>query len=471
MSRGLIIAAPGSGAGKTTLTLGLLRALSRRGVAVRGAKSGPDYIDPRFHEAACGRPCPNLDAWAMTPDRIRALARRPPAMADTAGTAAGTAGTAGTVAGTAAGTVADTPNGARPPSAPGGLLLIEGAMGLFDGAPPAGKGSSADLARLLNLPVLLVVDSARMAQSVAALVEGFARHDPRLRIAGVILNNIGSPRHEALLRRALAPLGLPVVGALGRLPDLAHPSRHLGLVQAGERADLEAYLERAADAVDAAVDIAALDALATALPPAPAAPGAPPPPARLRAPARRIAIARDRAFAFAYPHMLEDWRRDGAQLAFFSPLADEPPPPCDMVFLPGGYPELHAARLAGAERFRAGMHAAAATAQVYGECGGYMVLGRTLTDARGRAHPMLGLLDLDTSFARPRLHLGYRQLVPLGGPFRGTVLGHEFHYAVSLRESGKALFHARDAEGNELGTTGLRAGRVCGAFAHVIDGA
>ncbi|MCR9113942.1 MAG: AAA family ATPase, partial [Rhodobacteraceae bacterium] len=162
MTRGLILAAPASGSGKTTVTLALLRLLARDGLTVRGAKSGPDYIDPRFHEAASGQPCVNLDAWAMTPDRIRALA-----------------------------------HGA-------GLLVIEGAMGLFDGAPPAGKGAVADLARHLGLPVILVVDAARMAGSVAPLVAGFAGHDPRVRVGGVILNNVGSDRHEAMLRRALA---------------------------------------------------------------------------------------------------------------------------------------------------------------------------------------------------------------------------------------------------------------------------
>jgi cobyrinic acid a,c-diamide synthase len=420
MTRGLIIAAPSSGSGKTTVTLGLLGALRRNGVAVRGAKSGPDYIDPRFHEAACAAPCPNLDAWAMTPDRLRSLA------------------------------------------AGEGLLLIEGAMGLFDGAPPDGKGATADLARVLGLPVVLVVDAAKMAQSVAALVAGFARHDAQVRVAGLILNRVGSPRHEDMLRRALAPLGLPVLGALYRQSGMAHPSRHLGLVQAGEHPDLQRYLSGVADAVQAAVDLDALVALAAPLPGA--APATPLPP-----PAQSIAIASDAAFAFAYPHLLADWRAAGAQIAFFSPLADQPPPPCDLVFLPGGYPELHAGRLAAAESFRTGMEHAAQTGQIYGECGGYMVLGDGLSDADGTRHRMLGLLALETSFAQRKLHLGYRQLGPLGGPFTAPLMGHEFHYASTLRAKGPALFRARDAEGNTLPDMGLRAGRVSGSFAHVID--
>ncbi len=419
MSRGLILAAPSSGSGKTTLTLGLLRALSRRGDAVRGAKSGPDYIDPRFHEAACGAPCPNLDAWAMSPARIAALAAGP------------------------------------------GLVLIEGAMGLFDGAPPDGRGATADLARQLGLPVLLVVDCARMAHSVAALVAGFAGHDPAVRIAGVILNRIGSPRHEAMLRRALEPLGLPVIGALPRLARLQHPSRHLGLVQAGERADLDTWLDQVAGEVAASIDLDALTALAAPLPDAPQAP-------HLAPPGQRIAVACDRAFAFAYPHMLDDWRAGGAEIVAFSPLADEAPDPdADFIFLPGGYPELHAGTLAAAATFRAGM--VAATCPVFGECGGYMVLGRGLVDAAGARHEMLGLVDLETSFATRSLHLGYRHVTATAGPLRGRWAAHEFHYATVTHEQGQPLFAATDAEGAALAPMGLTTGRVFGSFAHLID--
>ena len=419
MGRGLILAAPASGSGKTTLTLGLLRAFRQRGITVRGAKSGPDYIDPRFHEAACATPCPNLDAWAMAPARLAKLAAGP------------------------------------------GLLLIEGAMGLFDGAPPDGRGATADLARILGLPVVLVVDAAHMAQSVAPLVAGFAGHDPKVPVAGVILNKLGSPRHETMLRRALAPLGLPVLGAVFRQDGLAHPSRHLGLVQAGEHPDLEAYLERAAGAVAGAVDLGRLAKIARPLPdPQPVAP--------LPPPGQRIAVAGDAAFAFAYPHILTDWRAQGAEILPFSPLADAPPAPeADFIFLPGGYPELHAGRLAAAGTFRAAMQAA--SCPVYGECGGYMVLGDGLVDADGQRHRMLGLLRLETSFARRRLHLGYRRLTALRGPFPGQWAAHEFHYARTLRAEGAPLFSAKDAEGKALAPMGLARANVCGSFAHLID--
>jgi len=418
MSRGLILAAPASGSGKTTVTLALLRLLARRGIAVRGAKSGPDYIDPRFHEAACAAPCVNLDAWAMTPARLRAL------------------------------------------SAGDGLLVIEGAMGLFDGAPPDGRGAVADLARHLALPVVLVVDASRMAQSVVPLVKGFAGHDPDVTVAGVILNKVGSERHARLLRNALGEV--PVLGAVQRNPELALPSRHLGLVQAAERPDLDLFLERAADILEGQLDLDALVALAEPLGPAQKAP-------RLAPPAQVIAVAHDAAFAFIYPHMLQDWRAQGAELRFFSPLADEAVPEAGFVFLPGGYPELHAGRIAAAQTFVQSLKKASQESDIYGECGGYMTLGDGLVDADGTGHAMAGLLRLETSFAQRRLHLGYRRLTAHGGPFSGQLLAHEFHYATTIKAAGTPLFSATDAEGTHLGDTGLVAGRVAGSFAHVID--
>lgn len=421
MSNGLIIAAPSSGSGKTTLTLGLLRALRDRRQKVRGAKSGPDYIDPRFHEAACGAPCPNLDAWAMSPDRVKSLA------------------------------------------AGDGLLLIEGAMGLFDGAPPDGRGATADLAHVLNLPVVLIVDASHMAQSIAPLVRGFAEHAANVRVAGLILNNVGSERHERMLRRALEPVGIPVLGALYRLVGLTHPSRHLGLVQARERDDLESFLTHAGQRISEVIDLDALTNLASPLPAAANAP-------RLAAPAQRIAIAQDAAFAFAYPHILEDWRAAGAEILPFSPLADAPAPEADLIFLPGGYPELHAGRLATAVNFRNSLQDAAQKGiSIYGECGGYMVLGEVLTDASGQRHEMLGLLPLETSFAKRRLHLGYRDLKTRGGPFPGHWAAHEFHYATTIRAEGPPLFTASDTEGIALPDMGLIHGTISGSFAHLID--
>jgi len=412
-----LIAAPASGSGKTTITLGLLRALFQDGIILRGAKSGPDYIDPRFHEAACGQPCLNLDAWAMPPARIRALASGTP-------------------------------------------LIVEGAMGLFDGAPPDGKGACADLARLLHLPVVLIVDASRMAQSIAPIVKGFARHDPTVTIAGVILNKVGSPRHETMLRDALRDTGIPVIGAIPRTATLIQPSRHLGLVQAQERPDLDAYLSQAADIVRENLDLSLLPNLS----PQPDASAL-----RIPPPAQSIAIARDAAFAFAYPHLLDDWQAAGATIQTFSPLADDSVPAADLIYLPGGYPELHAGRLANNARFLTSLCLAAQTTDVYGECGGYMTLGETLTDADGYSHKMAGLLALNTSFAKRKLHLGYRHITATTGPFTGSWTAHEFHYASTISAQGQPLFTAQDATHTTLPDMGLIAGRVSGSFAHIID--
>lgn len=415
---GVIIAATGSGCGKTTISLGLLRALHRRGIAIRSAKSGPDYIDPRFHEAASGQTCVNLDAWSMHPDRIRILAQT------------------------------DTP------------LIIEGAMGLFDGAPPNGKGATADLARILGLPVVLVLDVSSQSQSAAAVLSGFAKFDPQVHVAGVILNKLGSPRHERMIRDALAPLNIPVLGAVYRTTKLQTPSRHLGLVQAAEHPDLETYLETAATLVAEAVDLdAVLDLAQTPQPPRSA-------PAILPPPAQRIAVATDRAFAFAYPHLLSAWRDAGAQISFFSPLADQAPEDHDLVILPGGYPELHAGKLASAENFKSGLRA---SPRVYGECGGYMTMGDGLIDAQGNSHEMLGLLRLETSFAERKLHLGYRMLTPLGGLWSAPLNAHEFHYTRTVSAIGDPLFQATDAAGTNLPDMGLINGAHSGSYAHVID--
>jgi len=426
--KGVLIAAPSSGAGKTTLTLALLRALKNKGLSVASAKSGPDYIDPKFHEAASGAPCINLDAWAMTQGTLRSLAAAQAAERD--------------------------------------LLIVEGAMGLFDGAAD-GTGSAADLAVCLGLPVVLVLDCAKQAQSVAALVHGFRSFRQDVRLAGVILNRVGSARHEHMLRSALAPLGVAVLGALPRSDSLILPERHLGLVQAGEHADLDAFLESAAALCARHIDLAALADLAGSL--NPAGTEAPSLPAPL---GQKIAIARDAAFAFAYPHLLQFWRQQGAELSFFSPLADEGPSlDSDAVYLPGGYPELHASTLVCAGHFRAALWAAAEAGKlIYGECGGYMTLGTGLIDADGTRHEMLGLLPLETSFERRKRHLGYRRVKPLGGlPWAHPMTAHEFHYASIISEgAGNRLFAAEDAEGNQLAEMGLRIGSAMGSFAHVV---
>lgn len=431
---GLLVAAPRSSSGKTTVTLALMRALSRRGIAVRGAKCGPDYIDPAFHAAATGYPSFNLDSFAMPEPMLDAVAGL-------------------------AGTDAD-------------LVVAEGSMGLFDGiVAGAGRtGANADIAARYGWPVLLVLDVSGAAQSAAAVALGCSLYDPRIRIAGVVLNKVASPRHRRLVEAGLAKVGLPVLGALMRDAGLTLPERHLGLVQARETSDLDARLDRLADLAEAGLDLDAILAAASGTTP-PRRAGALPHP-----PGQRIAVASDAAFSFLYPHMAAGWRALGAELVPFSPLADEAPPAdCDAAWLPGGYPELHAGRLAQAATFLAGLRAFAREKPVHGECGGYMVLGESLEDADGITHAMAGLLPVATSYRTRKLHLGYRVATlladgPLGGA--GTrLIGHEFHYAserTPAPEEAAALARVTDAEGVALGLAGHRLGRVTGSFFHLI---
>jgi cobyrinic acid a,c-diamide synthase len=429
-----MIAAPRSGSGKTTIALGLLRAFRRRGLAVVGLKSGPDYIDPAFHAAASGVEGVNLDSWAMAPELLAALAGRA--------------------------------------STGRALALCEASMGLFDGvpAPPGRSGSSADVAAALGMPVLLVADVSGQAQSAAAVVKGCATYDSRLAVAGVILNRVGSERHRRLAVEAIESLGVPVVGALPRSDAVALPERHLGLVQAGETNALDARLDAIADVVEAHVDCDRVLALAGDLGLAPLASGA----VAMRPPGQRIAQARDEVFSFVYPHLIEGWRAAGAEIVAFSPLADEAPPAdCDVCWLSGGYPELHAGRLAAAEHFREGLRRFAATRPVHGECGGYMALGAGLVDASGVSHRMAGLLDVETSFATRRMTLGYRKARLAAecalGAKGATLRGHEFHYA-TIASAGRdePFAFVTDAYGSAPLPQGSRRGLVTGSFFHVI---
>ncbi len=459
--RGFIIAAPRSGSGKTAVTLGIARALVNSGYRVAPAKTGPDYIDPAFlsraaqadaGEVETGSPFAaatqkstaaiNLDPWAMDAATLRARAAQHAERHD--------------------------------------ILLIEGVMGLFDSAID-GKGSTADLAATLDLPVILVVDCDRQAQSVAALVHGFASWRNDVTIAGIILNKVASDRHETMLRDALAKTAIPCLGAIPRRADLALPERHLGLVLPGDIEGIEDHLARAGSIMTTHLDFRLLGAIA-----APVAPAAQIP--SLAPLGQRIAIAHDAAFAFIYPHLLESWHNAGASVNFFSPLANQAPDAdADAVFLPGGYPELHGATLANASGFKSGLVSARDRgALIYGECGGYMVLGQTLTDKSGVTYPMAGLLPVSTAIDRPRRVLGYRRLThasPL--PWPEKLCAHEFHYSQqyfpNVEQSGVTerstpyllapLFGAVDALGTALDPMGCVLENVMGSYAHIIEGA
>jgi len=428
LAKALVIAAPRSGSGKTVITLGLLAALRQRGHVVAPAKTGPDYIDPAFLARAALRDAVNLDPWAMTPRRIKHLAAMQATGAD--------------------------------------LLLLEGVMGLFDAAAD-GIGSTADLAQLLDLPVVLVVDAERQSQSIAPLVAGFANWRPSgVRIGGVILNRVASAKHERMLSDALIPTGVPLLGAIPRNPELVIPERHLGLVLPGDVDGFAPFLDLAAETMGDYVDLDRLMSIASPLADSEtSAPALPPL-------GQRIAIARDAAFAFVYPHLLDDWRAAGAQLSFFSPLANEAPADdTDAIFLPGGYPELHGAQLAAADSFKIGLIGARDRgALIYGECGGFMVLGEALVDKSGQSHAMAGLLPVTTRIDRPKRILGYRRLIQSGAlPWPGHLMGHEFHYSAARQSRLDPLFAASDARGEALPPMGAVVGRVMGSYAHVID--
>ena len=387
----IVVAGTSSGVGKTTVACGLIAALRARGLTVQGFKVGPDYIDPSHHALASGRPGRNLDAFLSGPELIGPLTRHAAAGAE--------------------------------------ISIIEGVMGLFDGATGRGElASTAQVAKLLAAPVLLVVDGAAIARSVAAIVHGFASFDPQLTVAGVVLNRIGSEGHAALLREAIAPLGIPVLGALGRDDRITAPERHLGLVPAAERpARARAALQTLAGAIARDVDLDAVLRLARAAPalPGPAwDPGAEP----VSELSVRVAIARGPAFSFHYEENLELLRAAGAELTPFDPLVDpELPDNAQALLLAGGFPEAYGAELEANAPLRAQVAALAAAGRpVLAECGGLLYLMQELD-----GHRMCGVLPGDGHMGG--LHLGYREATAATAvPWLAAgerVRGHEFHYS------------------------------------------
>ncbi len=439
MPKALVLAGTHSGCGKTSLTLGLLRALRRRGLAVQPFKAGPDFIDPGLHAVAAGHPSHNLDTW-MQPERalLECFARH----------AAG----------------AD-------------VAVVEGVMGLFDGRGGTDEsGSTAHLAKLLGLPVLLVFDAKGQARSAAALAQGFSRFDPGLRLAGLAANRVGGPRHAEMLGEALAANGCPpLFGCLPRNDAVALPSRHLGLVTAQDAQDqdaqgLEATLDALADWVEQGLDIPALlAALPDWTPPKGSAPAVPA--AQTGASRARIAVARDRAFCFLYEDNLRLLAQAGAELLFFSPLADAVlPENAQGLYLPGGYPELAARELSANAAMRAAVRAFCASGgPVWAECGGYMYLLEELDDGQGGRWPMCAALPGRAVLRQRRAALGYRAartLVP--GPFgpAGTsVRGHEFHYSEYEGTPEAPAFVLADSQGGEA-ADGQALGGVVGGYFH-----
>ena len=418
----LLIGALHSGSGKTTFTMGILRALQRQGLQVQPFKCGPDYIDTRFHALAAGRESVNLDTWLASERHVRDLYARYGADAQ--------------------------------------VCVVEGVMGLFDGYDRM-AGSSAAIARLLDIPVVLVVGARSMAYTVAAQLHGMKTFLPGLRLAGVVFNQVSSENHFRFLAQACEDAGLRCFGWLPKVPDLEIPSRHLGLtLAAGE--EMERWIDRAADLVTRCLDLPALlEAVCVAAAEAPAEASAAPG-------TLRIAVARDAAFNFTYRENLSRLSQLG-QVRFFSPLAGDPLPEADLVYLPGGYPELFAAELSSRrETMQQLRDYAESGGRILAECGGMIYLSKAIEGVEGCPYPLCGVLPFSATMDGARLHLGYRRLVDAAGR---EWRGHEFHYsAVTAPDALPSVAQQYDARGGAVATPLYRYKNVIAGYTHLYWG-
>jgi cobyrinic acid a,c-diamide synthase len=429
----LVIAGTHSGVGKTTVTLAILAALKARGRQVQPFKVGPDFIDPSHHAAATGRASRNLDSWMLGETVNRDIFTRAAADAD--------------------------------------LSIIEGMMGLFDGSSPVNEiGSTAELAKQLDAPVLLVVDGSAMARSAAAMVSGYATFDPTLRVAGVLFNRVSSEGHYKLLKDAVEQeTDVVALGYLRPDPAVTISDRHLGLVTAMEQGTGELY-GRLAKAAAETVHLDRVEALARSCRELPMASHSITGSNSRRV---RIGVAQDQAFCFYYPDNLDLLEGEGAELVKFSPMNDQALPDVDMLYLGGGYPELHGERLASNVTMRTAIRQFAERGgPIYAECGGMMYLTQAIRDFQGKSHEMVGLFAAEAVMSKVRMTLGYRELQIsqpcVLGEVGITARGHEFHY--SLVEPTGQLHYActlRDAQGKSKGPDGLIVGNTVGLYSHL----
>ena len=426
---GFLLAGTHSGCGKTTLAAGLLRAFRNRGIRIAPFKAGPDYLDPMLHAAAAGRPSWNLDGWFLDDPGLRAAYARGGLHAE--------------------------------------LALVEGVMGLFDGAADF-EGSSAELAVRLGLPVVLVVDGAGVGGSVAATVLGHARLWPAVPLAGVILNRLGSPGHYELQRGAIeARTGVRVLGWVPQSRDWSLPERHLGIVQPREIEGMEAALDRLAEELTATLDLEALRAIARIPAELPAGTAG-------RTGELPVALARDEAFGFIYADTLDRLERLGVRWVPFSPLRDRLPEGVAGLYLPGGYPELHAEALSQAP-FLADVRAAHGEAlPIFAECGGYMVLCEALTDLRGRTFPMAGLVPGTARMTERLQSFGYKRLTllrdSLFGPSGSAGKAHEFHCSIHEGALPAPAWRSENLSGAGR-EEGHASGSLLASYAHIPFGA
>lgn len=430
----LVIAGTSSGVGKTTVTLAILAALKARGHQVQPFKAGPDFIDPGHHAAVTGRPSRNLDGWMLGEAVNRNIFANAAAAAD--------------------------------------ISIIEGMMGLFDGSSPVNEiGSTAELAKQLDAPVLLVIDGSAMARSAAAMVSGYAQFDPALRVKGVLFNRVGSEGHYKLLKEAVErETDVVAVGYFRPDPAVTISDRHLGLVTAMEQGTGELY-GRLANAAEETLDLDRIEALARSCREWPTALHQPA--ARRDARTVRIGVAQDLAFCFYYPDNLELLEAEGAEVVRFSPMNDQVLPDVDMLYLGGGYPELHGERLASNVTMRTAIRRFAERGgTIYAECGGMMYLTQAIRDFAGTSHEMVGLFPAEAVMQKPSLTLGYRTVALTQGCILGepgtTARGHEFHYS-SLVPSGSLDYACalRDAGGLSKGQDGLATGNVVALYTHL----
>jgi cobyrinic acid a,c-diamide synthase len=428
-----VLAAPSSGSGKTTLAVGLMSAFAER-MTVQAYKVGPDYIDPGYHTAATRRASRNIDTWMMPTERVKELFLRSQTGVD--------------------------------------ISIIEGVMGLFDGYDGRTEsGSTAEVAKLLSAPVVLVIDAHSMARSAGAIALGFRQFDRQLNLAGVILNNVAGAKHAQWLTEAVQSVGLNVLGCIPHSENLRVPERHLGLYTAGERdVATSQFVEAANDVVCQHVNLSALEALAHIVPEMPAV-NQP----ECESPSVRIAVARDEAFCFYYEDNFDLLREAGAELVFFSPLHDQSIPLTDVngLYLGGGYPELYATQLAENECMRAALKSAiSAGMPTYAECGGLMSLADYFLDGSGKKYPMTGVLPGFTRLTC-KLKMGYREVVALQStPLLGRdekARGHEFHYSEWIRpEERSAIAYAiQPCAGDEPQPEGFSKKNILASYVHL----
>jgi cobyrinic acid a,c-diamide synthase len=429
--KGIVVAGVHSGCGKTTITLALMAAFKRRGLRVAPFKAGPDFIDPGHHTAITGVAGRNLDGWMLNKATNLDIFRQNTGQAD--------------------------------------IAVVEGVMGLFDGYDGRSEaGSTAQLAKWLNLPVLLVVDARSMARSAGALVQGFENFDQDLKFAGVLFNKVGSPVHLDYLTQALeGNVKMTCLGGVGRNPDIEIPSRHLGLVTSDDHCLNDQMQKALADLVENCMD---LDRLLASLPWMPAEPPTPP---KKKSPFVRIAVARDAAFCFYYPENIELLEQAGARIVYFSPLSDASlPDNIDGLYLGGGYPELHAATLTQNTGFRQAVAKASQNQMpIYAECGGFMTLCQTLEDLDGQCHDMVGCFGFTCRMSKRLRALGYREITlnrdTILGPAGVTARGHEFHYSSLDDHMEKTVYNGSDRAGRTRAVPGFAKNRTLGSYLHL----